>query len=282
MKRTAASLLFGAILVTACSPSTLERRTPLPAPVPTTVVIEAGTAATAVRSPATRDHFETVERGDVASLAPIPAIAVPHEALAISIDNTIATGEWSSAGRHEIAGHDLVSGLWWAFDSTTLYIRVDFAREVLGEEAAGIDIYVDVPGTAPKRNLSRGGNALGFGATDLIMWRGTDPQAIVGPIALPQQTSEAPLSPADLPDPRAVIVAGFDGSRIEFALSLESLGPVHAGDRLLVRIVDRTGGREGSLAPVTGPATLLVPDIPLGEDADAVNSGLVPAPLPPR
>jgi carbohydrate-binding DOMON domain-containing protein len=58
-----------------------------------------------------------------------------------------------------------------------------------------------------------------------------------------------------------ILEAGFDGTRIEFSIPLESLGPIQFGDPLKFRLVDRAGGPESVMAPTSGPGVMIVPNI---------------------
>ena len=57
------------------------------------------------------------------------------ELTTITIDNEISDDEWATAGRYDLDG-ELLSGIEFTFDKQNLYLRVDFAREVLGDDSA--------------------------------------------------------------------------------------------------------------------------------------------------
>jgi carbohydrate-binding DOMON domain-containing protein len=67
--------------------------------------------------------------------------------------------------------------------------------------------------------------------------------------------------PAEALPEGSTIPTGFDGSRIELAVPLESLGALDVGDPVRFRLVDRSGGEDGPMAPADGPGAMQVPDI---------------------
>ncbi|MEA2000595.1 MAG: glucodextranase DOMON-like domain-containing protein [Actinomycetota bacterium] len=187
------------------------------------------------------------------------------ELVTIVIDNEVATEDWSLGGRYEFDGGELVDSLDYAFDTENMYLRVDFVSEVLGDDNPAFDLYIGAPNANRDFGLSDGGTVLGFNGTHRISWSGRDPVHVVGPVV----HSEVPADDSEL------TVAGFDGESVEFAIPIESLGALEAGDRVTFRIVESTGGPDGISLPDAGPGYIQVPDISnvdaLFEIADAAG-----------
>ncbi len=176
------------------------------------------------------------------------------------IDAEVDTPDWESAGLYTLDGAPFAEYR-WLYGKDRLQVRVDYASEVLGDDAAGFDLYLGLPGVATGRGMTIGANPLGFDATHLVSWRGGEPTAARGPVPLPPiGTGDGLVDAGMLPEPGS-LTAGFDGTRIEFSIPLETLGPVDAGDAVAFRLVDRAGGPESTLAPAAGPGVMAVPDI---------------------
>jgi alpha-amylase/alpha-mannosidase (GH57 family) len=182
--------------------------------------------------------------------------ASPEDLVTITVDNTIDDAEWATAGRYEALGGDLLDAVYYGFDVDNLYVRVDFAREVLGDADAAFDLYLGIPSAGADRGATLAGTVLGFGATHVVQWRGTDPVTVTEPMTLPALGREDRFSEIG-----ELLDAGFDGDRIEFALPLERLGTLEVGDLVPFRLVDRTGAVDDGLFPAAGLAAASVPDI---------------------
>ncbi len=170
----------------------------------------------------------------------------------VPIDNDVATDEWAQGAGHYDLGGELVDSLDFAFDKENMYLRVDFAREVLGERNISFDLYLDIPNSTREHGLSEGGTVLGFSATHRLSWSGRDPVNLVGPVVHSATGDD---------DESGTAPAGFDGERIEFALPIESLPAIEAGDRIFFKIIETSGGPDGATLPTTGPGYIQVPDI---------------------
>jgi len=178
----------------------------------------------------------------------------------IEIDAEVDTREWDAAGLYVLDGTPFAS-YHWLFDKNRLQIRVDYSAEILGDDAAGFDLYLGLAGATSTRGLTVGGDIVGFDASHLLSWRGTDPTLIHGPVALPPiGDGDGLVDARELPEAES-LDTGFDGTRIEFSIPLASLGPIEVGDPIRFRLVDRDGGPEGFLAPSEGPGAMVVPDI---------------------
>ncbi|MEN8113893.1 MAG: glucodextranase DOMON-like domain-containing protein [Actinomycetota bacterium] len=206
-----------------------------------------------------------IERPAFVSIPIIPASTVPPDRSpdgigTITIDVEVDTAEWETAGLYTLDGQPFAEYR-WLYDKNRLQVRVDYAEDVLGDDAAEFDLYLGVPSAAVTRGLTVGGSVLGFEASHLLSWRGTDPITVRAPIPLPAVgTGDGLIDPGSLPEPE-LRDAGFDGRRIEFSIPLASLGPIEVGDPIRFALVDRHSGPEGAAAPVGGPGAMVVPDI---------------------
>ena len=173
------------------------------------------------------------------------------ELTSIEVDNAVATEDWDNGGRYEFSDATLVESVDYAFDKQNLYMRVGFRDEVLGNDNVSFDLYLGFPNAVDSYGLTRGGAVLGFDGSHVLSWSGRDPVTMVGPVVHTARTAEG----------MAETLAGFDGSSIEFALPIEELPAIEAGDLISLRIVETGGGPEGALLPQAGPGFLQVPDI---------------------
>ncbi|MCP3973729.1 MAG: hypothetical protein GY720_04470 [bacterium] len=182
----------------------------------------------------------------------------------ITIDNSIGESEWARAGYYEDRSSDLVRRVFYTSDEESVYMRVDFTSEVLGDSAPGFDLYL-TSGSANGSALTPLENPIGFKATQLATWRGTNPVRISAPRPYPGGSN-----PSD-----EILVAGFDGTSIEFEFSLESLGEgLRPGDSIAFRIVDVTGGPEGSAFPAEGRGSIELPNLELGIELASISDRL--------
>ena len=187
------------------------------------------------------------------------------ELTTIEVDNAVATRDWDKGGRYEFSDATLVEAVDYAFDKQNLYLRVSFLDEVLGNDNVSFDLYLGFPAAVDGYGLSRGGAVLGFEGSHVMSWSGRDPVTMLGPVPHAARPAEDEVETE----------AGFDGSSIEFALPIETLPAVEAGDQVSLRLVETSGGPEGALLPQAGPGYLQVPDIsdlePLVEIADQLG-----------
>jgi alpha-amylase/alpha-mannosidase (GH57 family) len=192
------------------------------------------------------------------------------ELTSIEIDNAVETRDWEKGGRYEFSDAALVGSVDYAFDKQNLYLRVSFLDEVLGNDNVSFDLYLGFPAAVDSYGLSRDGAVLGFNGSHIMSWSGRSPVQMLGPV---------PYTARLVEDETATEV-GFDGSSIEFALSIEALPAIEAGDQISFRIVETSGGPEGALLPHAGPGYLQVPDIsdlePLVEIADQLGDDYGP------
>ena len=196
-------------------------------------------------------------------IIPAPTVVPDRSADGIGtivIDADVDTREWDTAGLYSLDGAPFADYR-WLYDKNRLQIRVDYGNEVLGDDAAGFDLYLGLPGAATARGLTVGGEVIGFEASHLLSWRGTDPTSMRGPVALPPIGNGDGLVDAGMLPETEPLETGFDGTRIEFSIPLDLLGPIEVGDPVRFRLIDRSGGPESIMAPSEGPGVMVVADI---------------------
>lgn len=184
---------------------------------------------------------------------PAPPVQSAEGPIEVTVDNIVDAEEWAGAATYAGDG-ELIEAVHYGFGAAELYLRIDFVDEILGNDQIGLDIYLDAPGSGQKRTMSLLGTPLGFGATSMVAWRGSNP--IVAEVA-------ATLPPE--PEGTAVftdsLVTGFDGWGIELALPRSMLGDLGPSEILIFRVVPRNLIADIRLVPDSGPAAVRVPDI---------------------
>lgn len=191
------------------------------------------------------------DRSSVRQEAPIDPDVPATGTGAVTIDNRIRDEEWATAGTYGFDNQPLVRSVRYLFDSTNLYLRIDFEREVLGDEAAAFDLYIEGNGLNgdPATVL---GTPLGLAADALVSWRGTMPVEAIFRTSTPAtgwRLDGAPLA------------TGFDGWSVEVAVPLVLVvGRLGSPTRLLFRVLDRTAGLEQAMVPAAGPGYLQLPE----------------------
>ncbi len=161
-----------------------------------------------------------------------------------SIDGQLDQAEWRDAGRYEFED-GAIDTLHFGYDRSNLYLRVDFAPG-LGENFAFLDLYLGTPQGDKRPTTVVDDSLLGFGATHLVRWDALE-TCLYSP--LPEVGSGA-LSECQ------TLSAADDGTGFELAVPLTELGPLVAGDRVLVR-----ADAAGALIPDAGPGIAQVADI---------------------
>ncbi|MEM7532877.1 MAG: glucodextranase DOMON-like domain-containing protein [Chloroflexota bacterium] len=192
-----------------------------------------------------------------------------------TLDGMAAEGEWDAAGYYLVEGgvqanaEQVVDRLWYGFDTQHIYVRLDGRRAWRDiADKTTIGFYLTRPGATTEQPFSRvslQGDAddtlLGFGANVLV-------EVTV--------TGESIQTVYYTPDNKGVyhttdstIDAGLSGNVLELAIPYSSFGKPDAGDSLKLRAVVSEGTvsegevRDIQLAPLDGPAQLLVPDLGL-------------------
>lgn len=187
-----------------------------------------------------------------ATETPAPPLESAEDGIEVTVDNTIDAEEWNGAGTYAGDG-ELIEAIHYGFGASELYLRVDFAEEVLGNDQIGLDIYVDKPRREATRSSSLLGTPLGFPATSLVAWRGTNPVTANYAAALPAE-------PDNSIEFTESLLTGFDGQRIELALPTSIAGNLDPLEVLVFRVVPRSLTADTGLLPALGPAAIRVPD----------------------
>lgn len=181
-------------------------------------------------------------------------------ATTIEIDNSISESEWSGTGLYDERSSELIRRVFFTFDADNLYVRVDFTSEVLGDSDPAFDLYLGGP-TAAGSGLSPDGTALEFEADRVVRWRATNPVRV----STAQDYPETATSDS-------AVVAGFDGTSIQFAVELTTIHPaLRPGDRIDFRIMDVSGGREGGAFPAAGRGRFEVPKLAPGTELARID-----------
>jgi hypothetical protein len=188
---------------------------------------------------------------------PAPETPAPPEKSAVglievTVDNTIDAEDWNGAGTYAGDGES-VEAIHYGFGASELYLRVDFVEEILGNDQIGFDIYMDIPRSATTRTSSLLGTPLGFPATALVAWRGSNPVAADYAATLPSE-------PDDSIEFTESLVTGFDGHSIELALPTSIAVNLDPSRVLVFRVVPRDLTADTGLIPALGPAAIRVPE----------------------
>ncbi len=160
------------------------------------------------------------------------------------IDGQLDDAEWEDAGRYEF-DTGAIEMIHFGYDRSNLYVRVDFA-EGLGENFAFLDLYLGSSLPARRPTTVVDDAVLGFGATHMVRWDALE-TCLYSP--LPELGSGA-LGDCE------TLSAADDGTGFELAIPLKTLGPLVAGDRVLIRV-----DAAGDLIPNAGPGIAQVADI---------------------
>ena len=199
-----------------------------------------------------------LERPDYVQIPIIPHPTVEpargqSELVTIVIDDIVATEAWAVGGRYELAGGSVVDALDYAFDKENLYVRVTLGPDGTGGNDGTFDLYLGVPTAIRAYGLTEGGAVLGFNASHRLSWSAADPRTVVGPYEYSKRGAD---------DAETVATpAGFDGEAIEFAIPIESLPAISAGDRINLRVIETGATSAGTVLPGAGPGYIRVPDI---------------------
>jgi alpha-amylase/alpha-mannosidase (GH57 family) len=202
----------------------------------------------------------------------IPQQAQPPEAgasalIAPQIDGVASEGEWDGAGYYVEEGgvqatpDQIASQLWYGFDQSTLYLRLDARRpwaDVGAETRVGF--YLTRPGGGTESPFSRiGGETtlLGFGGQSLAEVTIQGGSAAAASLYLASDGNTYEESVPDLP-------VGAGGSTLELAIPYADFGKPDAGDVFKVRVViSEDEQRDIQVVPGGGPGQMVVPDLGL-------------------
>jgi hypothetical protein len=193
------------------------------------------------------------EAGDTpATETPAPPQAGAEGRIEVTVDNTIDAEEWNGAGAYAGDG-EVIEAIHYGFGASDLYLRVDFVQEILGNDQIGLDIYVDTPRRETTRTSSLQGTPLGFPATALVAWRGSDP-------VVADYAATLPTEPNDSMELTESLLTGFDGQSIELALPASIASNLDPSEVLVFRVVPRSLTEDIGLLPAAGPAAIRVPE----------------------
>ncbi|MGD8489409.1 MAG: glucodextranase DOMON-like domain-containing protein [Anaerolineae bacterium] len=201
----------------------------------------------------------------------IPQETQPPEAGATAlikpeIDGVVAEGEWQGAGYYVEEGgaqatpSQIVSQLWYGFDTDNLYLRLDARRPWVdvGDEIR-IGFYLTRPGGGPEIPFSRIGGEetlLGFSAQALVE------ATIAGDSSM--ATLHVVSEDGGYQEVATGLPVGVSGSTLEVAVPYVELGKPDAGDAFRLRVVVSEGEqRDIQTVPTAGPAAVVVPDLGL-------------------
>jgi alpha-amylase/alpha-mannosidase (GH57 family) len=201
----------------------------------------------------------------------IPQESQPPEAgatalLAPEIDGLAGEGEWQGAGYYVEEGgvqatpSQIVSQLWYGFDTENLYLRLDARRpwaDVSDETRIGF--YLTRPGGGPETPFSRIGGEetlLGFSAQALVE-AVIEGESATATLYLVDDSGAYAQAATGLP-------AGVSGSTLEVAVPYAESGKPDAGDTFKLRVVvSEDEQRDVQTVPGAGPAAVVVPDLGL-------------------
>jgi alpha-amylase/alpha-mannosidase (GH57 family) len=202
----------------------------------------------------------------------IPQMAQPPEAgasaliapeidgIAVEDDEWLGAGYYLEEGGVQATPDQVVSQLWYGFDTETLYLRLDGRRPWmdLGAETR-VGFYLTRPGGGPESPFSRIGGEetlLGFAANALI--EVTISRDEVG-AAFYTVGEDATYAEAE-----AYLAVGVSGDVLELAIPYADFGKPDAGDTFKLRAVVSEGEqRDRQVVPTAGPGALVVPDLGL-------------------
>ena len=201
----------------------------------------------------------------IVSARPAQAEQTPKDLIAPAIDGQPEEA-WAQAGRFVVAGgsqarsDDIVTALYYGFDKSNLYLRLD-AREAwttLGENGV-VDIYLGFLNGGTANAFTRTSadketkTVIGFGATHLAQVN----------LATGEATLMTPFAAGDwqaAADQEGIQV-GLGEKTLELALPWKLFPAVQAGDAIGLRAVIAEGDREVQLVPREGPGKITAPDL---------------------
>ncbi len=202
----------------------------------------------------------------------IPQTAQPPEAGASALitpeidgvaaedDEWLGAGYYAEEGGVQAAAEQVVSKLWYGFDTEHLYLRLDARRPWMdvGDETR-VGFYLTRPGGGPESPFSRIGGEetlLGFAANALV--EVTISQDEVGAIFYAVGDGGA------YTEAEAGLAVGVAGDVLELAIPYADFGKPDAGDTFKLRVVvSEAEQRDMQVVPGAGPGALVVPDLGL-------------------
>jgi alpha-amylase/alpha-mannosidase (GH57 family) len=185
----------------------------------------------------------------------------PADLLSAAIDGAAGEGEWDSAGYY-VADEALaggLSGIYYGFDQTTLYLRLDSPGGFADGTTYGF--YISTPARDTTNAYSRygaGETLLGFGIKRLV-----EVTVSGGEVTAAAYEADGAggweLIEGDI-QPSAT--AGADV--LEIAAPFASFAPdARSGDTINIRLVVSQDEQDVAVLPTSGPALATVPDLPI-------------------
>ncbi len=195
--------------------------------------------------------------------APTQEVAGPFTP---AVDGVGGQDEWAQAGYYLKSGgamaraEDVVSALYYGYDTKNIYLRIDGRSDWLTlAPDLSVGVYFSNPHAKQTNTFSRYGatgaskTVLGFGAA------GEAAVHIQGGKAGATYANAAGYGDWEKETPLAEVAV--KGTVIELAVPFKNLVDLEAGDRVNVLVVVSRAGTDIDSAPVGGPALLVVPDI---------------------
>lgn len=191
--------------------------------------------------------YETLElevpESVLTPIVPPPFVAaksIANGEVAIKIDGN--PSDWARATLFDFANsNDVITDFGVAIDGDSLALRFDGGIE------SEVQIYMAVPRNDPARLTTISGDALGFGATHLVVW--TDGEGACLSEILPPDSVIGTLPPGCVS-----LASGLSEAGVELKIGSAMLGGLQRGDVISVRI--KTGS---SLGPIVGPIRAEIP-----------------------
>ncbi|MBT8202381.1 MAG: glycoside hydrolase [Acidimicrobiia bacterium] len=172
---------------------------------------------------------------------PILAERSPEDVVTVEISAGAADPSWLAAGFYPGRVDDLVDGLYYAFDTENMYLRVDGpSRTTVGTQ----EIYLGAP-SGTKRAVTLDDQVLGFGATQLIRFEASG-ACLYDPLPVPGNPQ--------LPECRE-LESTVDGNSYIVAVPVRTFGALEEGDRVFLK------SYFGTLFPAEGPAVAQAPNL---------------------
>jgi len=176
--------------------------------------------------------------------------------------------EWAKAGMHQVTSgsmartEDVMSTFYYGLDSHNLYIRVDAQSDWLNSKDGTLGIYLKLPHASSVNAFSRNSAksetkaVLGAAATHLIEVSTASKSALL-------YTATGAFGNAweEHAERRGEITVAVENGIAEIAVPLKLLGEVNAGDDVRLVAIASSGPRDLQLAPSTGPAQIILPEL---------------------
>jgi alpha-amylase/alpha-mannosidase (GH57 family) len=198
-----------------------------------------------------------------------PALQEPTGVISPTIDGAATADEWAAAGHYEARGGaqargaDVISSLYYGYDATNLYVRVDARQDWADLGDATVGLYIGAPGTSSPVGTSRFGSdaenptLLGFNASHLAEATLADGSLATAKLS----TGGGSLAKPAWLDPAPLEAAAVGPRVLEMAVPFASLGELSAGDALRLSLVVSQSQHDVQQLPAEGLIWLVLPDL---------------------